>query len=83
MYGTRVSGRWWPVALLALFWACGCAMFQDEEPNFRDHTGTLGEGVRRQQTADSEKPNRPVKLSGAFGGVTSEAQQIERNLGIR
>jgi hypothetical protein len=56
--------------MLALLWASGCAMFQDE-PNFRDDTAKWGEA------------NRPIKLGSGFGGVTSEAQQIERNLGIR
>ena len=43
----------------------------DDEPSFRDDTARWGEA------------NRPVKLGSGFGGVSSEAQQIERNLGIR
>jgi hypothetical protein len=66
-----VSRRWWLVAPLALLAAGGCAAFQGEKANFRDDTVKWGE------------MNRPVKLGGGFGGVTPEAQQIERNLGIR
>jgi hypothetical protein len=69
---SRVSRgrRWWPLALLALVPASGCAMI-DGEPNFRDETAKWGEA------------NRPVKLGSSYGGVSAEAQQIERNLGIR
>ena len=72
MDGKRVcrGRRWWPLALLALLWASGCAMFNDE-PNFRGDNVKWGEA------------NRPVKLGSGFGGISSEAQQIERNLGIR
>lgn len=63
--------RWWPLMLLASIMASGCASFQDDRPNFRDDTAKWGE------------MNRPVKLGSGFGGVTPEAQQIERNLGIR
>jgi hypothetical protein len=69
MDGMRVS-RWWPLALLALLSASGCAMI-DDEPNFRDDTAKWGETVR------------PVKPGNGLGGLRSEAQQIERNLGIR
>jgi hypothetical protein len=72
MDGTRVSRgrRWWPLALLALISASGCAMF-DGEPNFRDDTAQWGETVR------------PVKPGNGLGGLSSEAKQIERNLGIQ
>jgi hypothetical protein len=72
MDGTRVGRgrRWWPLALLALLSASGCAMLPGE-PSFRDDTAKWGEA------------NRPVKLGSGFGGVSAEAQQIERNLGIR
>jgi hypothetical protein len=63
--------RWWPLTLLALLAAGGCAMFQDQKPNFRDETANWGE------------MNRPVKVGSGLGGVTPEAKQIERNLGIR
>jgi hypothetical protein len=65
------SRRWWPVTLLALFAVGGCAMLPAQGPNFRDETANWGE------------MNRPVKVGGGLHGVTSEAQQIERNLGIR
>ena len=82
MYRTRLRrGRYWPFAFFALLWASGCAMFQDDQPNFRD-TVSLGEGVRRQP-GNAEPPNRPVKLGGGYGGVSAESQQIEHNLGIR
>jgi hypothetical protein len=64
-------GRFWPLALFALSWAGGCAMFQDSQSNLREYTGT------------SSHANQPVKLSGGFGGLSSESQQIERNLGIK
>jgi hypothetical protein len=63
--------RWWSLMLVALTWASGCATFQNDEPNFRDDTAKWGE------------MNRPVKIGSGFGGVSSESQQIERNLGIR
>jgi hypothetical protein len=43
----------------------------DDEPNFRGDNVKWGEA------------NRPVKLGSGFGGLSSEAQQIEKNLGIR
>jgi hypothetical protein len=46
-------------------------MFQDSQSNLRDYTGT------------SSQTNQPVKLTGDFGGLSSESQQIERNLGIK
>jgi hypothetical protein len=43
----------------------------DGEPNFRDDTAKWGETVR------------PVKPGSGLGGLSSEAKQIERNLGIQ
>lgn len=69
---TRVRrGRLWPFAILALLWASGCAMFQDSGSNLRNYTGAPAQA------------NQPVKLSGGFGGVSAESQQIERSLGIK
>ena len=62
--------RWWPLALLTLVSVSGCAMI-DDEPNFRDDTAKWGESIR------------PVKPGSGYGGVSSEAKQIERNLGIQ
>jgi hypothetical protein len=45
-------------------------MFQDSGSNLRNYTGAPAQA------------NQPVKLSGGFGGVSAESQQIERNLGI-
>ena len=72
MHRKRVgrNRRWWPMALLALLPVSGCAWFQGE-PAFRDDTANWGE------------KHRPVRIGNGYGGVTSEAQQIERNLGIR
>ena len=69
---TRVGSgrRWWPIAMLALLSVSGCAMI-DDEPSFRDDTAQWGE------------TNRPIKLGSGFGGASSEARQIETNLGIR
>ena len=64
-------GRYWPFALLALLWAGGCAMFEDSQSNLREYTGAPAQA------------NQPVKLNGGFGGLSSESQQIERNLGIK
>jgi hypothetical protein len=69
---TRVSrGHLWPIAFLALLWAGGCAMFQPSGSNLRNYTGAPAQA------------NQPVKLSGGFGGVSAESQQIERSLGIQ
>jgi hypothetical protein len=64
-------GRLWPLAFLALLSASGCAMFEDSQSNLREYTGAPA------------KTNQPVKLNGGFGGLSSESQQIERNLGIK
>jgi hypothetical protein len=51
---------------------CGCATWQSEEPNLRDsETARWGEKYRA-----------PHGGSG-YGTVSSEAKQVERNLGIR
>jgi hypothetical protein len=71
MERTRIGrGRCWPFAFAVLLWASGCAMFQDSGSNLRNYTGAPAQA------------NQPVKLSGGFGGVSAESQQIERNLGI-
>jgi hypothetical protein len=69
---TRVArGRFWPLALLALWSLGGCASWQSQEPAFRDDTAKWGE------------TNRPIKLGGGYGSLSAEGQQIERNLGVR
>lgn len=65
------SHIWWPVILLSLLSAGGCALFQDEEPGTRSDFAKWGE------------KNRPIQAGSGYGGISSEAQQIERNLGIR
>jgi hypothetical protein len=72
MERTRASrGRLWPFAFAALLWASGCAIFEDSQSNLREYTGAPA------------KTNQPVKLNGGFGGLSSESQHIERNLGIK
>jgi hypothetical protein len=46
-------------------------MFQDSGSNLRNYTGAPAQA------------NQPVKLTGGFGGVSAESQQIERSLGIQ
>jgi hypothetical protein len=69
------------VALLALLWAGGCAAFRNDEPNFRDEAPKWE--APKWGASRSGEMKRPVTLGGDFGGVSAEAQQIERNLGIR
>jgi hypothetical protein len=72
MERTRTGrGRLWPFAFIVLFWASGCAMFQDSGSNLRNYAGVPAQA------------NQPVKLTGGFGGVSAESQQIERSLGIK
>jgi hypothetical protein len=62
----------WACILLGLLAVGGCATWQSEEPNFRDgETSRWGERYRAPHGGSS------------FGTVSSEAQQVERNLGIR
>jgi hypothetical protein len=62
----------WACSLLGLLAFGGCATWQSEEPNLRDsETARWGEKYRAPHGGSS------------FGTVSADAQQVERNLGIR
>ena len=64
--------RQWACILLGLLVIGGCATWQSEEPNLRDsETTQWGEKYRAPHGGSS------------YGTVSPEAQQVERNLGIR
>ncbi len=68
----NIKGSWRAAALLPLLLLTGCARFRSENTAVIDDTAKL----------EKKAPAVDWKSAG-FGGITSESQQIERNLGIR
>ncbi|MDZ4820593.1 MAG: hypothetical protein SGJ20_16630 [Planctomycetota bacterium] len=65
----------WAIALL-LSTCGGCAWFKGTDKDLASETIATNEAavVRAKRGA--------ISLDSAFGGITSESQQIEKNLGI-